>query len=809
MSVERIIGIDFGTSTSLVKVKSYRDGKPVDGDPTSTQAVEFDNGRVTAPTLIRFAGEAVYFGQEAIPPKRDSELCSNFKLDLQSPDAAAKAKAQELTRKYFRYLYEQYSGQSQSFGQFDTERTLVSYPAKWAKETREFMLQAARDAGFKNVGGMDEPTAALYTVMVQESKRLVQQGYLTAGKPAYVLMIDMGAGTTDLALCKYTPGGQNRIIDTWPPAESKVLFGGREMDELLLQYLTEYLKKCDMPERMIANLEKNSLEDCKGWKENTVSSALARKAAAEDCAFVAPLLMMIGEAPPPFPAIDRAVLERYCKDYIGRYAELIAGAMAHARQADPDFNAGDLSLVVLTGGHSQWYFAKDMLCCSLPGYEGGVGVRLSADQVVALRPPQHTVSSGLVFSVQDLAPVEEPKPEQRRQADAEPAPPRPEQEQAGYTLPTTLLGVVVDAAISGVKSAEDSAGYNVILRSAGPRAINVIKVIRDLTGVELAEAKSIVDSAPSGAVKRSVSIETAESMKARLTEAGAEVEIVQAGIKPLIKGIAGVAKVFTGADVKKEPASAGGTSTALQSTSTPQPAAQSSFGSNCMGIFMGARKLELLTRIPKSECEKELAKSGENFNLAIRQIYDGLLTESDAEFSQRVSLHNPQSTGDLATFGSVMKNGTPVILESINKKLISILNSACSLRQGETLLFYFDFSATGQYKDGFFFTNERIIEVKKKYLSEKYSVKQELDFRNVNALMLDEGASSVSYQYIKFADQDEQSEDRCVNSPHIPTLSSRCSDNDFRLIIATYFRWNMRHGLEPGDIPLIKEVKSS
>ena len=410
MPTERIIGIDFGTSTSLVKVKSYRDGKPVDGDPTSTQAVEFDNGRVTAPTLIRFAGEAVYFGQEAIPPKRDSELCSNFKLDLQSPDAAARAKAQELTRKYFRYLYEQYSGQSMGFGQFDTERTLVSYPAKWAKETREFMLQAARDAGFKNVGGMDEPTAALYTVMVQESKRLVQQGYLTAGKAAYVLMIDMGAGTTDLALCKYTPGGRNRIIDTWPPAESAVLFGGREMDELLLQYLTEYLKKCDMPDRMIANLEKNSLEDCKGWKENTVSSALARNAAAEDCAFVAPLLMMIGEAPPPFPAIDRAVLERYCKDYIGRYAELIAGAMAHARQADPDFSAGDLSLVVLTGGHSQWYFAKDMLCCSLPGYEGGVGVRLSADQVVTLRPPQHTVSSGLVFSAQFPAPKAEPEP---------------------------------------------------------------------------------------------------------------------------------------------------------------------------------------------------------------------------------------------------------------------------------------------------------------------------------------------------------------------------------------------------------------
>ena len=410
MPTERIIGIDFGTSTSLVKVKSYRDGKPVDGDPTSTQAVEFDNGRTTAPTLIRFLETEEYYGQEAVSPKIGSTLCKNFKLDLQSPDAAAKAHAQELTRKFFRFLYEQYSGQSPRFGQFDTERTLVSYPAKWAKATREFMLQAARDAGFKNVDGMDEPSAALYTVMVQESARLVQQGYLTAGKPAYVLMIDMGAGTTDLALCKYTPGGRNRIIDTWPPAESAVLFGGREMDELLIQYLVNYLKRCDVPERMIANFEKQNLEACKAWKEDTVSATLKNGRKVNDCAFVANLLMMTGETPPPFPAIDRAVLESYCKDYIGRYAELIAGAMAHARQADPDFNAGNLSLVVLTGGHSQWYFAKDMLCCSLPGYEGGVGVRLSADQVVALRPPQHTVSSGLVFSAQFPAPKAEPEP---------------------------------------------------------------------------------------------------------------------------------------------------------------------------------------------------------------------------------------------------------------------------------------------------------------------------------------------------------------------------------------------------------------
>lgn len=130
--------------------------------------------------------------------------------------------------------------------------------------------------------------------------------------------------------------------------------------------------------------------------------------------------------------------------------------------------------------------------------------------------------------------MEEPRPEQRRQEEAEPVPPKPEpeQKQAGYTPPEGAPKPPFAAFIDRATDEAGNAEYNVILKSAGPRVINVIKVIRDLTGVELAEAKSIVDSAPSGAVKRSVSKETAEAMKARLTEAGAEVEIVQPGYTP-------------------------------------------------------------------------------------------------------------------------------------------------------------------------------------------------------------------------------------------------------------------------------------
>ena len=395
---ERIVGIDFGTSTSLIKVKAYRDGEPVDGDPTLAHYVEFD-GKNMVSTLIRIAGDEEYYGSEAVSYKPDSVLHRNFKLDLENTDAGIQQTARELTRKFFRFLYSRYNEQSTRFGQFDKECTLVSYPAKWTQDTRDFMIQAAKDAGFQNVQGMDEPTAALRAVMAQESERLVEQGYLTKGKPAYVLLIDMGAGTTDLALCKYTPGGLNHVVATWPPAESDDLFGGREMDELLIRYLVDYLKQCGVPEKMIVNFEKQNLEACKSWKEDTVSATLKREKPVEFCSFVSMLFQMIGETPPPFPVIDRTVLESYCRAYIDRYAKLILEALAIACFEDPDFAPEKLSLAVLTGGHSQWYFAGDILCGPIAGGEGRFGVRLRPEQVISLSQPQGTVSSGLVLSV--------------------------------------------------------------------------------------------------------------------------------------------------------------------------------------------------------------------------------------------------------------------------------------------------------------------------------------------------------------------------------------------------------------------------
>ena len=71
---------------------------------------------------------------------------------------------------------------------------------------------------------------------------------------------------------------------------------------------------------------------------------------------------------------------------------------------------------------------------------------------------------------------------------------------------------------------EGPSEVNVILTAAGASKLNVIKVVREITGLGLKEAKDLVDNAPK-AVKEKVSPEEAEAVKAKLVEAGAEVEI--------------------------------------------------------------------------------------------------------------------------------------------------------------------------------------------------------------------------------------------------------------------------------------------
>ena len=86
------------------------------------------------------------------------------------------------------------------------------------------------------------------------------------------------------------------------------------------------------------------------------------------------------------------------------------------------------------------------------------------------------------------------------------------------------VAVAAAPAAGGAAAAEEKTEFDVILTAAGAGKINVIKVVREVTGLGLKEAKAIVDEAPK-AVKEKISKADAEALKAKLEEAGASVEI--------------------------------------------------------------------------------------------------------------------------------------------------------------------------------------------------------------------------------------------------------------------------------------------
>jgi large subunit ribosomal protein L7/L12 len=97
--------------------------------------------------------------------------------------------------------------------------------------------------------------------------------------------------------------------------------------------------------------------------------------------------------------------------------------------------------------------------------------------------------------------------------------------KADYGIEPAAAAVVMSAGGGdGAAAAEEKTSFNVVLKSAGASKLNVVKIVKDLTGLGLKEAKELVDGAPKN-VKEGVSKAEAEDLKAKLTEAGADVEI--------------------------------------------------------------------------------------------------------------------------------------------------------------------------------------------------------------------------------------------------------------------------------------------
>jgi len=98
------------------------------------------------------------------------------------------------------------------------------------------------------------------------------------------------------------------------------------------------------------------------------------------------------------------------------------------------------------------------------------------------------------------------------------------EEKFGVSAAAPVAVAAGPAAAGGEAAAEEQTEFDVILTSAGAKKIQVIKAVREITGLGLKEAKAVVDEAPKP-VKEGVSKEEAETVKSKLEEAGASVEV--------------------------------------------------------------------------------------------------------------------------------------------------------------------------------------------------------------------------------------------------------------------------------------------
>jgi len=404
--IKRYIGIDFGTSTSVVQYKDYYPGSN-NSEPPKCITFDQDQRKHVVTAVWEHNGVEPKFGYDALRKvRRDPEgLKKEFKMDLVSSDPEKRPEAGRLMRAFICYLRQCYL-ESVEFPPGLEEFTYISYPAKWGPSIRELTIQAAVDAGFKNVASLDEPTAAMQYLLSYDTKEMLELrrlGIVKRGAELNILLLDMGAGTTDLVLYRYIveETGKNQLLGTWPRMDSEKTFGGREVDNLLFEWLKPYLDQyVSSPSPAKYRLIK---QRCKEWKEDEIAPALRDNDTVDEVpGFLIPYLR---PEETYFPPLDRTELGNILAGLLPTLPALINEFLADCIERGKLKSAGNIDLVVLTGGHSQWYFVPEILkgnwVPGLPGgSETGSGVDLPSIREQSCRllvppHPQETVAMGL------------------------------------------------------------------------------------------------------------------------------------------------------------------------------------------------------------------------------------------------------------------------------------------------------------------------------------------------------------------------------------------------------------------------------
>lgn len=421
--VTRIIGIDFGTSTTVVRVHNVGAGNRI--VPLAI------NGQRAIPSIAFQTSDTaeMYYGYDA-QAKYDSNvegtLYKNFKMDLISDDEEKRNQAEELIQGFLRYVYEQYQSllNAGTFDPADEVKVYVSHPAKWNSYARTLMKQSVVNAGFckeEDIALKDEPTAAILAVIHEKNVKLKEAGLLHERRKYKAMMVDMGAGTTDIVFCTYEVKNGSLVIDdlfTYPSINTPGLCGGREIDDAIISEAERFVngmqsKPSASGEKVVNKLRRR----VKKWKELTISGVLRDGTVLPEPDEITEFRDMLTEYGVPVVngskrfSISRKYFEYFTERHWMQWAQLLCGAFNEVEEEQYDSlecpkRPEDVELLIITGGHSKWYIVPEYLL----GKKGTINlpsinfakIRQSPVRLVQSADPQETVAVGLCHLDEDV-----------------------------------------------------------------------------------------------------------------------------------------------------------------------------------------------------------------------------------------------------------------------------------------------------------------------------------------------------------------------------------------------------------------------
>ncbi len=402
--MKRQIAIDIGASSSAICYRDYEDFK----SSSEPCFVPFKTDEKSLPTLMITKGSFLSkdgsvisteesFGWEAYgETQKYINRDSSFKMDLLSSDESARETAKERITKFFDYLYRGYDRFQKKNGnsvEISFVKTVVTYPLSFTEKEQLLLKSAAERAGFPNVELCSEADAAIHHIIRKRPKKFNAVSDDATERAPLLMLIDMGAETTDIAILEYDPSGGNHHSPVSPsPVIGNTRFGGNEIDDYLYRF---YMDKLD-PKTILQVLEIENeklaqtviRDELKIYKEDILSSKLK----AGEIARCAPILRNCAAASRigmDELSLSRADFEHMLSNYLTQFPAIVRNAIDSV-----GISGKEISAVILTGGHSQWYFVKDMLL-------NQCGLSITENDIIEFDDPHLAVAYGAAYYDKD------------------------------------------------------------------------------------------------------------------------------------------------------------------------------------------------------------------------------------------------------------------------------------------------------------------------------------------------------------------------------------------------------------------------